>query len=66
MRLRYLIMSSMFVYVEILTGNGKSRLRELYVVLLPGSGFTRSNEVTPRSGPDEPVIREPRTSVSSE
>lgn len=47
----------MFPYFEMLTGNGSICSRELDVGFRPGGGFTRSNEVTPRSGPDEPVIR---------
>lgn len=47
----------MFLYFEMLTGNGRICSRELDVDFRPGSRFTRSNEVTPRSGPDEPVIR---------
>lgn len=49
--------SLMFFYFEMLTGNEKICSRELDAGFRPGSLFTRSNEVTPRSGPYETVIR---------
>lgn len=49
--------SLMFLYFEMLTGNERICSREPDVSFRPGSRCTRSNEVTPRSGPDKPVIR---------